>query len=286
VVVTVPPSPVCPHQVDGRYFGRSDTVSYRLSDPEIVRYLQRRTSWSTAATRMLDELETDDPGSDADRDVGRLYLVAQPVLAARDSAVEFLAEPERLLPVVRRESGYVGRELDLDPDLSSLSYYTPTAEGAAYRSRGRDDLSKETHRLEVELREDGGIRVLSGRMTAQRPERDPSKIILDQRVVAFAHRLVAWAVDVSSQINYGATWALGIRATGLKDGISAKLAPQFGGFDAPPYTGTSYTATTEAVVAELTDNPQAVVQRLVGKLIRSLGATTFYQRELGLNQAP
>lgn len=56
-----------------------------------------------------------------------------------------------------------------------------------------DAVQCEADSLDVELREDGGLRVFVGRLTE---ERDGSKLILEGLAIAYVTRLVEWARSV------------------------------------------------------------------------------------------
>ena len=42
LIVHIPASPTAPHMVDGRYYGRGDKTTHRLTDPEVARLHERR----------------------------------------------------------------------------------------------------------------------------------------------------------------------------------------------------------------------------------------------------
>jgi hypothetical protein len=61
--------------------------------------------------------------------------------------------------------------------------------------------------LDIELRDDGGIRLVIGRMTAELypPTAAGGAVIMDGLGVASARRLIRWAVEVGPGLN-GAAW--------------------------------------------------------------------------------
>jgi hypothetical protein len=80
LAVEVPVSPLAPHMVDGRYYGRGDRGIRVLSDADVVRLHQLRALEADRIERTLDEAI-----ADADRllpeesaKVGRLVIVAEP----------------------------------------------------------------------------------------------------------------------------------------------------------------------------------------------------------------
>jgi hypothetical protein len=85
LTVGVPASPLAPHMVDGRYYGRGERGIRVLSDAEVVRLHQMR---ALEADRI--EQTLDDAIADADRllpedsaKVGRLVIVAEPAPVQR-----------------------------------------------------------------------------------------------------------------------------------------------------------------------------------------------------------
>jgi hypothetical protein len=91
LIVEVPPSPLAPHMVDGKYHGRGDTVKHVLSDAEVERM---------HAEELIDREIARDPFKDAlavvsaegghprARDAGVcLYVVARPIAGPRSCSL-------------------------------------------------------------------------------------------------------------------------------------------------------------------------------------------------------
>jgi hypothetical protein len=85
LMVEVPASPLAPHMVDGRYYGRGDRGIRVLSDAEVVRLHQMQALEADRIERTLD-----DAIADANRllpedsaKVGRLVIVAEPAPVQR-----------------------------------------------------------------------------------------------------------------------------------------------------------------------------------------------------------
>ncbi len=177
--VYVPPSPRAPHMVDGIYFARGDRQRTRLSDAEVVRHHSRREPLEQLGHRLLDDEIARDHVPAEKQTLGHLYLVAQPLTPRHEMAREFvrghpgdlinmLRDPERHLPPPVR--GIV-------PSLAYLTSHRSRANGVSWCSSaamgpGRSIVDEpgydgEEGLLDVELREDGGVRLVAGRMTMQ-----------------------------------------------------------------------------------------------------------------------
>lgn len=82
LVVTISPSPLAPHMVGGKYYGRNDKTKYVLSDDEVFRLHQRRQAWEASALDMLATQVDRDPTPRTGRE-GRLFV----------SVIRSLADP-------------------------------------------------------------------------------------------------------------------------------------------------------------------------------------------------
>ncbi len=279
LVVEVPVSPQAPHMVDGVYYGRGDKTRHRLSDAEVLRLHAVRRGAEEQINRLLDaEIERDPFGSQGQR--GHLYLVAHPQLARPDLAENLLgADVQRLLQF-NAESAVAQEVQQWAPAPSSASNTRRRAAGVALctyelqdgRRAAPDAMQREADSLDVELREDGGVRVFVGRLT---DEHNGSKQIRDGLAIAYAARLVEWARSVSHITGYRGRWLLGIAGNQLWGGRSATSGTRF--MDSwPVYDADEYRQATTADYFELDERPGDVVQRLVGRLLRGLGTADAY----------
>ena len=139
---------------------------------------------------------------------------------------------------------------------------------------GRDvdqsDERRETSVLDLEVREDGGLRLFCG--GASRPLNSamgPRDIAMDLLIVGLTKRLVMTATIVADTAGFLGSWDLGITVIGLlglrrhRGGVLA--------WDADPYSDDDYRETTRATHEQLTQQPDSVVQDLTGRLHRGLG---------------
>lgn len=94
LLVTVPPSPTAPHQVDGRYYGRGDTTKHVLPDAEVQRLHQLALRRQRDADDLLDAEARRDPFLlERGRQHAHLFGIAQPVSARPDLLQQVLRDP-------------------------------------------------------------------------------------------------------------------------------------------------------------------------------------------------
>jgi hypothetical protein len=299
VFVEVPASPVAPHMVEGTYFGRGEKTRIRLSDAEVIRHHTSRASAESIGERLLREEVRREPIPDASRELGHMYLVAQPLTAPPEIATRF----------VRAEGGELFQLMVGVPDriLGTVHDYAPTPGGSATnRSRraagtawcsgdlvaGRSwapekaGFGGESTMIDVEFREDGGLRVLVGRMTDEwAVQGRQTRVICDGVAVAYSLRLIAWASALGEKVGYRGSWSLGIYGDRLR-GLRSAIAVERQWSEAQPYDADDYRAITRAAHPEMTERPHAVAERLVGRLVRGLGTWQTYGSLLSTEDSP
>lgn len=278
LVVEVPASPRAPHMVDGLYFGRGDKTRHRLSDAEVMRLHAARRDSEEEINRLLDAEIARDPWPQSHR--GHLYLVAHPQMARQDLAQNLLQGDVRRLLQVNGEATVEYNLQQWAPRPSAAFHMPRRAHGVALCSPelrdGRqvssaDDSSERTS-LDIELREDGGVRVFLGRLT---DERNSVPLILDGLAIAYATRLVEWARSVGFVTGYNGRWLLGVAGNGLRGRRSITFEERFMD-EGPTYDTDEYRQTTTAEYFELDEKPGDVVERLVGRLLRGLGTAEYF----------
>lgn len=292
--VEVPASSQAPHMVDGVYYGRGDRTRHRLSDAGVVRYHARRESLDALAERLLDEEAARDPQPVVSlRQCGRLYGVAQPLTASRQVALGLTSAPEQTLRrLVDDAEGSIPQSMKAEPGPNMLSYFSRRAQGVALSDHSltgpgrtlwpsRDGAEPDEERmLDVEFRQDGGLRLLAGRLTAlwgvkSHDDSSPYYAILDAIAVGYSLRLVQWAVASSRLSGYRGAWAFGVHGTGMR-GLSSYVHVEergFGRVKGHPFDAETYREATTARHTEMVERPYAVAERLVGRLTRALGTS-------------
>jgi hypothetical protein len=287
--VEIPPSPQAPHMVDGKYWGRIDRTKGRLTDAQVVELHSQRQPVDDRVSALLQEEINRDPVPMADAREGHLYLVADPLSAPPSAALPFLRprDPQSLTQLIIACEDQLGaRTRDAEPTPSAAHALKVRAEGLAMTSlwrsgaRALDESSPEASMLDIEFREDGGIRAVMGRMT---DISRASQVICDGLAVAYSRRLLRWATAYGDAFGYSGQWAFGVAANRLA-GLSSSVFQDYRLIGEPSiYDAESYRSTTSATTQELKAQPWEVAERLVGKLVRALTTDVFYAADL---QAP
>jgi hypothetical protein len=296
--VRVPPSARAPHMVSGVYYGRGDRTRTRLSDAEVLRLHSRRESIEEVAERLLDEEAARDPQPDlAKRHCGRLYAVAQPLTGSRQLALSLTSGREMALrKILNNAEPGIPRELYAEPSPNMLSNFSHRANGVAFSdysvtgpgrtlvARSGFEKPNEEHMLDVEFRQDGGLRLLIGRLTADWARNEDgsfAQFILDALAVAYSLRMVHWATAVAAETGYRVSWAFGVHGTGMRGLSSSQFQYELSLGRAPVFDADTYRETTTASYAEMADQPKAIAERLVGRLVRALGTDQYWSAALG-----
>lgn len=143
LIVHIPASPVAPHMVDNRYFGRGDKTKYQMGDAEVVALHERRRNAEADALALLGREMDEDPL----RDVGaqsHLFLVAQPTAGLRDMCLPIAGDRDwnqRLRTLIQRalEAPHTRAALSgtgFSHDLSSAHQGAPAREGSGSQLLG------------------------------------------------------------------------------------------------------------------------------------------------------
>lgn len=301
LLVEIPPSARAPHMVEGTYYGRGDKTKMPLSDPAVLGHHARRESERAIADRLLDtEVARDPIGDPGRRTCGRLYAIAQPLSASPTPALDLVRSSDGdLRRLLTAADAHVPQDLrGVDPGLGMLQTMSRRAHGVALSSyvcggpgrtlqptRGDAPPNQESM-LDVEFREDGGIRFLAGRLTAEWGSRfsggqevERERVILDALAVTYGIRLAAWTALVGDASGYRGQWVLGLHGTDLR-GLSSYRFRQNGiGWSerGEAYDADDYRESTVASHLELTERPQIVAERLVGRLLRALGVEHLHE---------
>jgi hypothetical protein len=283
IFLEIPPSSVAPHMVDGVYYGRGDKTRSRLSDAEVLRHHSARIESQNIGDRLLDEEVSRDPVPMSDRSHGHLYLIAHPATSSRTLAKNFIREQSAnpLWQLINEGDANIGRDIaDWAPTPGYASAFVSRPRGVArcspvlqdgrqYRPEG--NIRAERSLVDIEVREDGGIRILVGRMTERRESEFGQSYlsVQDGLTVAYAHRLIKWASDLSSAVGYRGSWMLGLEGNGLR---GAESVYPDGFAHGQGYSENTYREVSSAHINEMRERPRDVAERLVGPLLRSLGS--------------
>jgi Putative DNA-binding domain len=284
--VHVPPSSQAPHMVDYVYYGRGDRANVRLGDEQVRAIIEERRRSRTDVTAELRRMADDDPITADDRQLGHLYLLAQPETAAEEALVGFLARDDampviqELLKSIIRERGTSG----FSPDVRLLVDQVPRAEGLALTSYSAEEgPGREQSLLQLVIREDGGVRLTCGKGTnafpqpGWSPSNRPPMAISAMLVLGLAHSVAALAGRLAdAYAAYQGQWHLGIRMDRLRGAVPLDLLQDPLRRLGSPYSRDDYERVTSASTEELVNAPHAVAERLVAPLLRGLGIAPRY----------
>lgn len=281
-VVIIPESPAAPHMVDGRYRGRGDTTNIVLSDAEVLRLHDRRQVIdSNIATLLQQEIERD-PTSDSQREQAHMFVVAEPV--SRRSAMLLQAMDDD------NAARWISQNLvngpasvtlsdSWSPDLGSVSTVSRSADGwsahTGYVIPGRQASPEagEDNIFEVEVRENGGVRLFCSRASARSPGGQVAKAVLESVISGLTLRTVLIAATISELCKHFGSWDLALGVTNLKGGRSWKVIQSHESW--APYSSEEYVEVTRAAASELASDPAVIRDRLFARLNRALNGGVF-----------
>jgi hypothetical protein len=291
LLVIVPPTPSKIHMVDGRYWARGEKTRYPLSDPEVQRYHQLVLKGQRDATDLLHVEVRRDPAAAAGLTAyAHLFGIAQPVGTRRDLLERVVGGSgprgwhDFLHGQVR--SGSAGRPLTpgWSPDLPGTGDPTRRAPGWSLRSAGmtagrdvevsgpdlRHRVDTERNLLDLEVNEDGGLRLFCGRAsdTVRNVE-----YVIDSLVIGLTKRLVLIAETVAATTDWLGSWDFGVAVTGLRGLTSSHLAQHGQEWLAAPYSEDEYRETIRATYERVVKDPDSIVADLTGQLNRGLGGS-------------
>jgi Putative DNA-binding domain len=285
--VHVPPSPAAPHMVDHVYYGRGDRANIRLGDEQVRAILEGRQRGQLDVAAELLRMADDDPIPGIERQLGHLYVLAQPEIADEETLVEFLGRAdvmavmqETIQQIVRERGSMTGFE----PDVHGLLGRVPRAEGLALTSyHAEDGPGREQSLLELVIREDGGLRLTCGRGTDTFPRAGlppsgrPPMAVIAMLVLGLTHSVIALAGRLADEyVGYQGQWRLGIRMDRLRGAVPLDLLQNPLSRTGNPYSRGEYEKVTSASTEELLSARHAVIERLVAPLLRELGIGPRY----------
>jgi hypothetical protein len=167
LLVAVPSTPHEPRQVDGVYYGRGDTTRYRLAAAEVERCYQQGLRIQRDIQALLEEAVQNDPWPA--RRHAHLFGVAQPVSPRSDLLLRALGADAKAWHDFLHGRVRSGPSNLWYPDLPGASDVSRRAWGWALSSvemPGRvidtSDEHRETGVIDLEVREDGGLRLFCG----------------------------------------------------------------------------------------------------------------------------
>ncbi len=291
LVVHVPASPAAPHMVDSRYVGRGDKTKRYLTDAEVLRLHQLRANALNDAAALLRAEIDRDPVPIAERRQAHLFLLAEP-LAGRPEMALHLTDGEgwqqRLLTFThtwgrsRQLQAVLGsvKAGGFSPDLDAMTTFRRRPGGAALTTSGlledrtvaRDAYGLESL-AELEVREDGGLRLFTSRLSYRNASAPPAlkeHLLMEIAAVTFVRRLIALTLGVAEEAGYFGNWHLACGVTGLRGAYSFTQSRQWAA-EGSRYSEDGYQRAHLVTYADLRNRPGWIADRLVGALLRAFG---------------
>ncbi len=271
LVVNIPASPRAPHMAGGRYYGRGDKTNYQMSHAEVLR---RHAQLVQMRHDVLEELHRREmsmtEGVIAAADGGALLLLAKP-----------LGAPRHLLKPLTSRNGWqsVLVEIVRQALIPGHHNFVPTFGAPAQDRRPNgvalitgmqpgDVFSGASRQAELVAYENGDLLLQSGRAVMATGK---DRVVLEELIVGHAELLVRFAAGICARYGFAGSWQFGLLVTGLAGGNSALLRTNWAN-SGYTYADNTYEAATTATLMEITKSPAAVVEDLVGGLLRSLGS--------------
>jgi hypothetical protein len=277
LVLTVPASSQAPHAVDRVFRGRHGTTNVQLTASEVRAIHERQRPDPLAIDDEMAQFTARDPFPPERQALGRLYIIARP-LAATPQMLErsvgshwarWTEQNVRSGPALRhgfspdfQEAWQVRRM----PDGWIASHFETPHRAAASDS--------EKHGIEVELAEDGTVRVFCSRPTDYLDHQ--KYVVLEAVILGLVLRTIRLAATVGRDAGYAGDWQLSLVVTRLKDAVSLFLTQNLfiDARDPMPYPDERYQRTWRGSAINLVDEA-AVADALVGGLNRTLNEGRF-----------
>jgi hypothetical protein len=280
LVIVVPPSPAAPHMVDGRYRGRGGVTNSILSDAEVRRIHDRQHAARVSSEAMLNAEIRRDPTPEDKRKQAHLFLLAHPVTARVDQVFQAMQRLQRH-PRTWLEAELMAplRNVPVppaEPSVASAVQYSQRATGWAYHPHSMDQERRvqpnaaEEYLLDLEIGEDGTLRLFCGRATVTTG--DGSKLAFEGLIAGLAAQVVVGALTIAAKANYFGTWSFGLAVTSLRGAASASARSASRWIDQPTrFSEDHYLRVSQVSHERLRADPAGVVADLFEPLNRALG---------------
>lgn len=279
LLVVIPRSPDAPHMVAGRYRYRSDRTNSIPSNAEVRRLIAERVaSQRDIAALLIEEVERDPTGS-ALRTQGHMFIVGQPLVSSSDLLARALGTQNWqswLNGDFRQRVASVTARRPVIPDLfESADHLSARMQGWAIRTYemgidrniqpNGDRPASENELLDLEIRDDGGLRLFCGRASFVWGSSGPT--IYSDLVVTLTRRFVRAAAAVSAKAQFQGEWGFGLALRGI--GVAA-VEPGLLGARGQRRVD-AYDATATASYEQVESGPDQIVRQLLTRFFRGLG---------------
>lgn len=273
LAVRVPMSVDAPHMVDGRYWGRGVTTKRMLSDRDVEQLLARRRRLNETADEALSSFVERDPLAEAAPDSrGHMFLVAVPIGARPELLLDVIGTAgwqRTLLETVLRVP-WPGYSRKFSPEVANAPQAATIPGGWMLSTHYGEELPRDPEGvLQVEIGEEGTIRVFCARATGTLRREAGHQHLFELLIAGVTLQTVMLAAHLGELTGFGGRWALGVELTGIADAPSWFASRRFLS-QGRSYRDDRYRRLTSADTVEMASRPNAVTERLVGSLMRTM----------------
>lgn len=277
VICAVPPSATAPHQVDGKYWGRTSHGKRILTDPEVADLFTKRRHRADDFEQHLRALAEDlNPLQGGDPARGRLYVSARPLqspLAAYDDPP--WAEDAHN-PIDIFNAAQIGRG-DAWGDLGDMGYSIQHPWGLSSSSvaAGTTELGEYEYTAQrIVIRHDGQVDYAAalGAFTGTDEEHEGVRLLPLAPVLARVHWCLQVAGYLGLQMGYRGAWRVGMWLTNTEGAIELVAFSGHYSGRSSRYAEKEFLNVMDCATGDL-ENPAGIMARLAKPLARGLGRT-------------
>ena len=278
--VRVSPSPFAPHMVDHVYFGRGETIKRKLSDADVLVVHARRRTTEALMDALIDEEIARDPVVNVARKTGHLYMVAQPLTAppgigrafVRSASLATLHAITNPADEILLTTGQLGSSTPQEAQsVMKRAQGIALCTHALGPGRTMNPHVDERHALDIEFREDGGIRALfCNTRISVNVEAQILPAILERSVGNYAYRLASWAGNYAERIHYRGQWGLGFCLRGIRGHVNSVDQPFATLEDKTAYDADEYREMVTVTHDQLQEGAGKVASSLVERLFHAI----------------
>lgn len=269
LLVIVPPSPVAPHQVDGKYRGRADTTNYVMGDAEVRRVQTERRASRSLIQNEVGAVIARDPLRDGATQA-HLFVVGRPAVHTDPTMLQSRIGAWRdwigsvLLPPVQLR-GFAPSLASVN-DLQRRPTGWAAVAGGLSPTRTLTGEAREAELIELEVDEDGVLRLYCAR-ASDTAAAEGIRWVIDDLVTGLTWSIVRAAATVADASGYVGNWEFGLGITNARGLRSWAIRQRHSSLQ---YGADQYVESTVATPAEVADERDAVVARLLARWNRAL----------------
>jgi len=280
--VVVPASADAPHQVQGAYYGRSDTGKCRLSDQQVERLMRERDQQRHLVDDRLRAFIAADPHQGADQSCPNLFAVESPGVRRSEMCRSVIGADQRWQPLLQMLTDvvndvispiYAAANLGRTSVLEILVMGPRRITGGVTLASwpvGESRISEDRHQ-ELSVDEDGDLSFYHASVgwDGEPVNGVPRKVLSAAIIAASVREFMAAIVAISQAAHAPGTWSIGIALNGIR-GYRHKESgwPNYG----PPSNDNDYFRIERFNLAALARTPGDATEKLLGRLLRGLQA--------------